>query len=76
MSEGYAGGLGEQGVDGAGRKSDRDAAHATGPAPAPASRLIPGTGGRVCGATYGGSPTVWSAHYQVLEPVSSKLNPT
>ena len=58
MSEGYAGGSGEHGAGGAGRKSDRDAAHAIGPAPAPASRLIPGTGGCVCGATYSGSPTV------------------
>jgi len=33
MSEGYAGGLGEHEVGGAGRKSDRDAAHAIGPAP-------------------------------------------
>lgn len=57
MGEGYVGGLGEHGVGGVGWESDRDAAHATGPAPAPASRLIPGTGGRVCGATYSGSPT-------------------
>jgi hypothetical protein len=40
MSEGYAGGMGGHGAGGAGRKSDRDAAHAIGPAPAPRADLF------------------------------------
>ena len=40
MSQGYAGCLGEHRVGGAGRESDRDAAHAIGPAPAPRADLF------------------------------------
>jgi hypothetical protein len=75
MSEGCAGGLGEHGVGSAGRKSDRDAAHAIGPAPAPASRLIPGTGVCLCVATLSRSPTVCYAQIQRSKNAGGKLSP-